>query len=496
MTNLQSTAYFLPELLITGFAVLIVLIDVFIGRAGRNRVIWTLSLTAVVVVGVALYVQPVPGEALFYGSLAADPFSRFFKWIFLLATAIIYFISPYTRQLKDTAQNEYYLFLLLVMLGMFLMASALDLIIIYLSIEIVSIGSFVLAGFLKSDRLSNESSLKYVIYGAFSSGIMLYGLTLLFGLAGSTSIFDVQEALANLPQGSELMALVALVMILVGFGYKISMVPFHFWTPDVYQGAPTTITAYLSVAPKAAGFALLLRVLGITFGADPSIPWEEWVPLTGLPFGVLIAVFAALTMTIGNVLAIQQDSVKRMLAYSSVAHAGYMLMAVTLMNAQALQAIMFYLAVYLFMNLGAFVVAIVVHNQFGYDDIDDWKGLGFKIPLIAVPMGIFLFGLTGLPPTAGFIGKVYLFAVLIAAKQFWWLAVVGVLNSVVSLYYYMRILKVMFMDGEPVDKTVSDHPAMTATVLALMVPVLLLGVYWSPLLELIRSSLRIFSPGL
>ncbi|UCD38657.1 MAG: NADH-quinone oxidoreductase subunit N, partial [Fidelibacterota bacterium] len=370
------------------------------------------------------------------------------------------------------------------------------LIIVYLAIEIVSIGSFILAGFLKRDRLSSESSLKYVIYGALSSGVMLYGLSLLFGIAGSTNVFDVQAALSSVPEKAHLTLAVALLLILTGFGYKIAMVPFHFWTPDVYQGAPTTITAYLSVAPKAAGFALTLRILGIVFGTSPDMNLGTWLPVEGLPFGTLIAIFSAATMTVGNIIAIQQDSVKRMLAYSSIAHAGYMLMAATILNAQALSAIMFYLAVYLFMNLGAFLVAIFIHNKYGVDEIEDWKGLGFQAPVIAVAMGVFLFSLTGLPPTAGFVGKVYLFSVLVEARQFWWLAVVGVLNSVISLYYYVRILKVMFLDAEPTGETISDHPALTGTILVLMVPVLLFGVYWTPLMSLVRSSLEFFSRGM
>ncbi|UCD37419.1 MAG: NADH-quinone oxidoreductase subunit N, partial [Fidelibacterota bacterium] len=421
---------------------------------------------------------------------------RFFKWIFLLATAIIYIVSPYTKELDENPRHEYYLFMLVVVFGLFLMASALDLIIVYLSIEIVSIGSFILAGFLKRDPLSSESSLKYVIYGALSSGVMLYGLSLLFGIAGSTNIFDVQAALSGVPEQAHLTLAVALLLILTGFGYKIAMVPFHFWTPDVYQGAPTTITAYLSVAPKAAGFALALRVLGIVFGASPDMNMGTWMAIEGLPFGILIAIFSAATMTVGNIIAIQQSSVKRMLAYSSIAHAGYMLMAAAILSAQALSAIMFYLAVYLFMNLGAFLVAIFIHNIYGVDEIDEWKGLGFQAPAVAVAMGVFLFSLTGLPPTAGFVGKVYLFSVLVEARQFWWLAVLGVLNSVVSLYYYVRILKVMFLDAEPTGKTVSDHPALTGTILVLMVPVLLFGVYWSPLINLVRSSLEFFSQGM
>ncbi|MFB0515978.1 MAG: NADH-quinone oxidoreductase subunit N [Candidatus Neomarinimicrobiota bacterium] len=494
MPNIQSLSYFLPELILTASVVVIILLDVFIKGRNRNRIVWLLSLVALFIAGTFLILQKSPSEAIFYGALAIDPYSRFFKWIFLVATAVIYLVSPYTRELDENPRHEYYLFLLVVVFGMFLMASALDLIIVYLSLEIVSIGSFILAGFLKKDQLSSESSLKYVIYGALSSGVMLYGLSLLFGIAGSTNVFDVQAALSGVPEQAHLTLSIALLLVLTGFGYKIAMVPFHFWTPDVYQGAPTTITAYLSVAPKAAGFALALRILGIAFGASPDLNLGSWLPVEGLPFGTLIAIFSAATMTVGNVIAIQQSSVKRMLAYSSIAHAGYMLMAATILNAQALGAIMFYLAVYLFMNLGAFLVAIFIHNQYGFNEIDEWKGLGFQAPAIAVAMGVFLFSLTGLPPTAGFVGKVYLFSVLIEANQFWWLVILGVVNSVISLYYYIRILRVMFLDAEPTGETIADHPALTGTILALMIPVLLFGVYWTPLMKLVRSSLEFHSP--
>ncbi len=495
MTNIQSLNYFLPELILIGFVLVIILVDVFHGGRGRNRCIWLLSLAALIFTGVFLLIQKIPAESIFFGALAVDPYSQFFKWIFLLATAVIYIVSPSSRELEGKPKHEYYLFILIVVFGMFLMASALDLIIVYLSIEIVSIGSFILAGFLKQDRFSNESSLKYVIYGALSSGVMLYGLSLLFGIAGSTNIFEVQAALANVPEGAHIVLLVALLLILTGFGYKITMVPFHFWTPDVYQGAPTTITAYLAVAPKAAGFALALRVLGIVFGFNPDLNLADWLPVGGLQFGTIMAILSAATMTVGNVIAIQQSSIKRLLAYSSIAHAGYLLMAVTILNSQAVSAIMFYLAVYLFMNLGAFLVAIYIHNRYGYDEIDDWKGLGFQVPVVAVAMGVFLFGLTGLPPTAGFVGKVYLFSVLIEARQFWWLVILGVFNSVISLYYYMRILKAMFLEGESTGKTISDYSPLTVTILVLMLPVLLFGVYWSPLINFVQSSLEFFTQG-
>lgn len=496
MSNLLSLQYFIPELVITLFVLVTIVVDVFIKANRRQSVVWMMSLAGLAVAAFTLAIQPVPTEGIFFGALAIDPFGTFFKWLFLISTAIIIVISHFTKELDDHPRNEYYVFLMLILFGLFLMASAIDLIIIYLAIEVVSIGSFILAGFYKSNRLSNESSLKYVIYGAFSSGIMLYGFSLLFGIAGSTNLFEIQAAMVNLPEKAHLTAIVAMILMLAGFGYKISMAPFHFWTPDVYQGAPLPITAFLSVAPKAAGFAIALRVLGMVFGANPDLNLTGWQPISGLNFGLLMAIFSALTMTIGNLIAVQQQSIKRMLAYSSIAHAGYMLMVLTAMNHQALSAIMFYLTIYLFMNLGAFLVAIFVQNKYGVDDIDEWRGIGYHAPLVFVPMAIFLFSLTGLPPTAGFIGKFYLFAVLVESDQYWWLAVLGILNSVVSLYYYVRIIKVMFLDGEPTGETVSDHPALVGAIIALVVPILFFGVYWTPLRDFVDSSLKFLGQGM
>ncbi|MEA1881618.1 MAG: NADH-quinone oxidoreductase subunit N, partial [Candidatus Marinimicrobia bacterium] len=387
-----------------------------------------------------------------------------------------------------------YSILAIMAFGLFLMASAIDVLMVYLAVEVVSIMSFFLAGYLKKNPHSNEASLKYVIYGAFSSGIMLYGLSILFGLTGTTKFFGMQAAITNLGPDSNLALILSAVFILVGFGYKISAVPFHFWTPDVYEGSPTTITAYLSVAPKAAGFAMLIRFFNQVFGDSNALASESWSTINSIPWPQLMGILAAATMTVGNLVAIQQNSVKRMLAYSSIAHAGYMMMALPLMSKAGVFGIMIYLLMYLFMNLGAFFVVIYVQGKTGGEDFENFDGLGWKMPFVGVVMTLFMFSLTGLPPTAGFIGKFYLFAAVIeAGTQYYWLAFVGALNSVVSLYYYVRVVKHMYLSGErseTVDMPTSN--LVTVLLLAMSIPTFIFGWYFGPVANWVSESLVIY----
>jgi NADH-quinone oxidoreductase subunit N len=361
---------------------------------------------------------------------------------------------------------------------------------------VVSIVSFILAGYLRAQVRSNEAALKYVIYGAFSSGLMLYGLSLLYGLTGTTKLFELSGVISSLGPGSNLTLTVATILIMAGFGYKVAIVPFHFWTPDVYEGAPTPVTAYLSVAPKAAGFALLIRFLNSLFGTDQPLNSPVWQVMEGVPWQDILMVLAAVTMTVGNLVAIQQQNVKRLLAYSSIAHAGYILMGVPVLSQEGVYAIIFYIIVYLFMQLGAFFLAIVVSNRYGTETIEEYSGIGWKSPYLGFFMAVFMFSLTGIPPTAGFIGKMYLFAALInGGSQFYWLAIIGVLNSVISLYYYMRIVKVMYFQGERVKDLYVPGGMSLAIVLAMGIPSIFFGIRWSFLADWVNSSLKFFVAG-
>ena len=485
MSNLSSLSYYIPELIIISAILLIIILDIIPSTKS-----YTFNVALASIIASALFLCQSYGEShsLFMGMIALDPFSHYFKYIFLFATFSIILISRFDKQLDIKYASEYNVLLLIVLLGLFLMSSSLNLLMIYLSIELVSIPSYILAGMLKNDKESNEASLKYVIFGSLASGLMLFGLSILYGITGSTNISGISSALQIIEY--PITIYFPLILILAGFGYKISMVPFHFWTPDVYEGAPTPITAFLSVAPKAAGFAILIRIFytmftvgGISQGA---------VTLNGINWPALIAVASAITMTLGNLLAIQQKDVKRLLAYSSISHVGFMLMAFAFISPEAVRAIMLYLFIYLFMNLSAFYMAVFASNKLNAHVIDDWKGMVKINPVLSAFMVLSLLSLTGLPPTAGFVGKVYVFAEVFKHQQFYWLAVVAILNSVVSLYYYFSIAKAMYLDevDAPVE-AIEAHPVIKWSIILFSAQNLLFFIYWESLIEFIENSIHI-----
>ena len=369
------------------------------------------------------------------------------------------------------------------------MVSASDLIVIYISLELVSLSSYVLAGFTKNSLRNSEASLKYIIYGAVSSGIMLFGISIIYGITGSTNLYEI-NSLIQAPQMQNLTFLLAGILIFVGIGFKISAAPFHFWTPDVYEGAPIPITAFLSIASKAAGFALLIRFIKVTFvqSIDPNGFWHL---LSIIDWKSFIIIISILTMTLGNFAALWQTNMKRLLAYSSIAHAGYLLLGLAVMSNEGITAIIIYFIAYAFMNLGAFFVVMLIANKIGSEELDDYKGLGSAAPFLGVTLAIFMVSLTGLPPTVGFIGKLYLFIALVDAKMLV-VAVIAILNSVVSLYYYMKVLKCMFLD-----KSEKETPAFSASYGALVLvfliaaPVIIFGLYFTPLVDLAKSSITL-----
>lgn len=493
MNNLNSLVFFWPELLLSVTIITAILADLFYSKKDSFKVVYW-SLGGMFLTYIAIRLQDIEPTSLFMGTVAHDPFSQFFKILILISTAIVMLMSLVSGELKKYRMGEYFSIMTIMTFGLFLMTSSIDILMVYLAIEIVSIMSFFLAGYLKRNSLSNEASLKYVIYGAFSSGIMLYGLSILFGLTGSTNFFEMQKAISLLGTDSNLALVLSTVFILVGFGYKISAVPFHFWTPDVYEGSPSTITAYLSIAPKAAGFALMLRFFNQVFG-DMSIDIStSWSAINDVPWPELIAVLSAATMTVGNLVAIQQNNVKRMLAYSSIAHAGYMMMALPMMSNSSIEGVMMYLIMYLFMNLGAFFVVIYVKDQIGGEDYNSFDGLGWKMPYVAIPMTLFMVALTGLPPTAGFVGKFYIFAAVIeSGSRFYWLAFVGVINSVISLYYYIRVVRHMYLLGERNDEFINPSSKLVLSLLAVLaIPSFVFGWYFSPIAEWISRSTTMF----
>lgn len=490
---IQSLSSFLPEVSLAAAFCAAIVTDLV---TRRNKTAVTVVALAGVLVSLWFVAQQAGvSQPLFSGMVVVDPFAVFFKVVIGASALLVILFSVYSSEVQSVEKHrgEFFSLLLALTLGMYLMAGSANLLMMILALELASLTSYVLAGYMKEAGDSSEASLKYIIYGALSSGLMLYGVSILYGLTGATDIYGVNKALSA-GDVNEVALLIASILIIAGFGYKISAVPFHFWTPDVYEGAPVTVTAFLSVASKAAGFAMMIRFFKVSF-IDSSVldlPEGMWASVQGFEWNNLFAVLSVLTMTLGNLVAVWQNNLKRLLAYSSIAHAGYMLMGVVILSDKGLAAILIYFVVYLFMNLGAFFVVMLVANKTGSEDIDSYKGLGHRSPMIAVAMVIFFISLTGLPPTAGFIGKLYLFIALLDA-QWIWLAVVGALNSVISLYYYVRVLRNMFLrepekDASPIHFTVPQ----IALLLVLLVPTIVLGLYFAPLVEWANASVMMF----
>lgn len=493
MTNLQSLEFFIPEIILIIIILACLITDLFLKKSKTDLIGWVLGI-GLVIVGLSVYnLSSVPPTTLFLDMIVIDPFSSYMKIIIIISTLLIIVASWANNELSKYRKGEYFTLIGIMVVGLFLMTSSIDIIMLYVSIEVVSIMSFVLAGYLKLNTRSNEAGLKYVIYGAFSSGVMLFGLSIVFGLTGSTNYFVIQEAISSMDSSANPALIMALLMIFAGFGYKISSVPFHFWTPDVYEGAPTTITAYLSVAPKAAGFAMIIRFFHQVFSDSIALSGNA-MGYTDLPWPEIIGILAVVTMTLGNLVAIQQESIKRMLAYSSIAHAGYMMLALPVLSIDAVESIMIYLFVYIFMNLGAFFIVIIVKNKTGRETFDEFDGLGWKMPIVGALMTLFMLSLTGLPPTAGFVGKLYIFKTLVGAgNDFLWLVIAGGINSVISLYYYFHVVKVMFLSGKRSDKLSYPPSLMLGLIIFTAVPSLVLGLYWNPLANWVKESLVFYS---
>jgi NADH-quinone oxidoreductase subunit N len=430
--------------------------------------------------------------SLFMGMVSIDAFGAFFKIVVLGSSLLVIYFSVVTEEVKQTfdRSGEYYTLIFGMILGMMLMISAIDMILIYLSIELLSLSSYVLVGFVKDRERSNEASLKYILYGAVSSGIMLFGISLLYGMVGSTNLV----ALNNYIQSSQINVVtfsISMIFIFAGIGFKLSSAPFHFWTPDVYEGAPISITAYLSVASKAAAFALLIRFL--RFGFVSFVDSDgNWRISEVFDWQSLLIIISILTMTLGNFSALWQDNMKRMLAFSSIAHAGYMLLGVAVLSDRGLLAVFVYMFVYAIMNIGAFFIVMIISNKTGSENIDDYNGIGYKLPILGVALTIFLISLTGIPPTAGFIAKLYLFIALVDANMIG-VAVIALLNTVVSLYYYVRVLKHMYLT-QPTENTPSFNVSIAnkSFVVLLVIPILLFGIYFTPILNFAKSCLSFF----
>lgn len=427
-----------PELLLTALALALLVLDL-VTAPGQKRIVgWVAvaGLAGALVPSAALLSSP-PRFA-FAETYAIDPFAAFFKVIAMTSGILVVLAAmEFYRDRPTHYEGEVYSLIVFMVLGLALMAAAADLILLFLAIEFVSLVSYVLAGSLKGDPKSNEAGVKYFFYGAAATAVMLYGFTFLYGISGTTNLYRLMRHVAFL---SPAFLGLAVVLVLAGFGFKLSLVPFHQWTPDVYEGAPTPVTAFLSVGSKAAAFAALLRVLYV------AVPPQGWV--------TVLAGLAAISMTLGNLVALSQQNIKRMLAYSSIAHAGYMLVGVVALAASStpvgsgVDALLFYLFAYTFTNLGAFAVAIVAGRALGSDAIPDYAGLSGRAPFLAFAMGVSMLSLTGIPLTGVFVGKFLVFGAAINSGLLW-LAIVGIVNSVISLFYYIGVVRAMYLMAAP-----------------------------------------------
>ncbi len=422
-------------------------------------------------------------QSLLWGDMMRhDLVTLVFRVMFLVALMVTSLISLDVKRLQ---RGEYYILLISATIGFSLMAASTDLIMVYVALETASISSYILAGFLTKNQKSSEAGMKYFVYGAFATGVMLYGMSLVYGLTGETNYYAIANALES---GIEAQAvlLVAAVAIVAGFGFKISVVPFHFWTPDVYEGAPTPFTAFVSTASKAAGFAIIIRLFTAGVLGVPS-PTNGW-------WAMLVAV-AIVTMTLGNFVAIFQQNIKRLLAYSSIAQAGYALIGLITLSPEGSSATMYYLLMYVFTNIAVFGGVVLVSNVTGSEKLEDFNGLSRRSPYLALVMMLALLSLGGIPPTAGFIGKFFLFKAAVDAGL-WWLALIGILNAFVALYYYLSVLKYMYLyrsDQEDVAIPVSRGTQVGLAFSTFFI--ILLGVLPGPVFEWTQQAAQAFFAG-
>jgi len=496
-----NLALIYPEIALTLFVVIIIIADSFIPKENNN------ILGAIAFIGVGytfiktldLFFGPdkIAGGKFvtFNGMFAADHFSLYFKLIFLAASGFTILISYKYLRVEKVSRSEYYQILLFSTIGMMIMASGADLVSIYIGLELMAISIYILAGFLKRSLRSNEAAMKYLLLGSFGSCLILFGMSLLFGATQTTNLERISRALIYY-NGSELILTLSIIMLTAGFGFKIAAVPFHTWCPDVYEGAPTPITAFMSIAPKAAAFAAFLRIYITIIKPNTLNLQGDWI--------TLLYWISIITMSLGNVVAIAQRNIKRMLAYSSIAHAGYMLIGFVAINTtfdkpdspgrffgglpDAASSILFYFFVYLFANIGAFAVVIALGRE-GKTGcyLDDYTGLAYKRPYYGIVMTVFLLSLAGIPPTGGFVGKFYLFGAGVNAR-YYWLVVIAVINSAISLYYYMRVSMYMYMKEPAGESRFNESVGLLVAINLLVFFTLLFGIFPEHIIEMAKLA--------
>ncbi|MDD5288279.1 MAG: NADH-quinone oxidoreductase subunit N [Dehalococcoidales bacterium] len=478
-----------PELAILACAVVIILLDLFIQRKGWLVVISLAGLA--IAAGFTIASWGGNPQAIFNNMLAVDNFALFFKLLFLCVSALVVLASVDYVSRFAQFQGEYYALVLLSTLGMMLMSAATEFISIFIALELTSISLYALVGFMK-DQKSTEASLKYLLLGAVASAVLLYGMAFVFGFTGKTQLGDIAQVIQTLSLHGSVASpglMLGIVLLIAGFGFKIAAFPFQMWVPDVYEGAPTPITAYLSVASKAAGFAVILRVFFTAFNLHTWLS-QDW--------GMIFAVLSAIGMTVGNVIAIPQTNIKRMLAYSSIAQASYIMLGIATMgfspstDVMGQSSLLFFLAGYAVTNMGAFIAVIAISNKVKSDHINDYAGMGKRAPLLSLALTLCLISLTGIPPTAGFMAKFFIFSAAVQ-QNLLWLVIIAVLNSVISAYYYLRVVKVMWFHEPKFEGKVPSSGALRVALLLCCLGVILLGIVPDYAMRLAEVAVKMFA---
>jgi NADH-quinone oxidoreductase subunit N len=477
LNYLANIGRYIPEILLVILMVGLILVEVTYKEDEKNRryIFITAIIGLVATFGALIVNMNGKAEAIFSNSIVIDDFSTLLKMIMVLGTLGAVYLSRFSRDIYETLKTEFVIMAVGILVGGFLLASANNMLTLYLGIETLSILSYVMASLKKNDERSSEAGLKYALYGGISAGIMLFGMSHIFGVLGTIQFTGVAKMIPTLTTGQLAIIMPSFVLFFVGIGYKIAAVPFHMWSPDVYEGSPTPVTTFFAIVPKLAGIAALVRVTSIFF-MTPGPMKIGWV-------GLMMAI-SALTMTVGNVTAIGQKSVKRMLAYSSISHAGIMMSALVMVNDVGVRAVLFYAVTYLFMTMVAFYITSIVQDKYGNDHFERFSGLIYRYPFMAVMMAVVMFSLTGLPPLAGFVAKYNIISSLINSR-FYTLAIVLGMNSVISAYYYLKIVRIMTLKPQESDEKIEGFGFLNQLIIvAMTLPIFTLGIFWENIMAL------------
>ena len=477
LSQFFTTADFIgivPETILTVTALSVLTLEM--ARVSRPWIILSVAVLGLLLSAAAAFITSGNNQILFGGMLKLNQISLFFDMLYIsIGLITLIFSQGYLEKRGSKSRGEYPVLILFAVIGMMLMTRANDLVIVFLGLELLSISLYVLVGFLRHDNLSNESGLKYLLLGAFATGFFLFGAAFTYGATGTTNYDGILLAIANDNILSKIYLVLGIGLLLIGFAFKVALVPFHMWSPDVYQGAPTTVTGFLCTAPKAAGFGALLILFNNPL-ADMHYQWQD-----------IFWLLAVLTMTVGNVTALVQSNVKRMLAFSSISHAGFLVMGILVLNVSSISAVLFYLVTYSVINLGSFAIVSSVEREENGLKFKDYRGLGLRYPWLAAAMTIFMISLAGFPPTAGFVAKYGLFSAAIA-EGYIWLVVIAVLNTLISVYYYLRLVINMYMKEEENALISSFNIIVIGLIWIMAAMMIILGIIPGFLLEITAEA--------